>query len=65
MGGMGGAVIQHPQIEWRQPELFRSDGVHLSPQATDVFLLTYSRDYASFCNGAVEPSSRGLCGGRQ
>lgn len=36
--GLGGFVIPHPLISFKASELFRDDGVHLSPLGNDVWL---------------------------
>lgn len=44
----GEAVIQHPAIGFRQPALFHSDGVHLSPTGNDLFLADLQKGLKDF-----------------
>ena len=54
-GGGLGAVIYHPRIHVSKSELFRSDGVHLSPAGLEIFL--------EDIKGGLLCELRGLCGG--
>lgn len=38
MESLRGAVIWHPSIQFNQPALYHSDGVHLSQLGNDLFL---------------------------
>ncbi|KAJ7327298.1 hypothetical protein JRQ81_017057, partial [Phrynocephalus forsythii] len=42
-----GHVIKHPQLQYCKPELFRQDGVHLSPTGLDIFLADFQGDLSA------------------
>ncbi|XP_053105220.1 uncharacterized protein LOC128324555 [Hemicordylus capensis] len=56
----GGAVIHHPNVVARLPELYRADGVHLSELGCDLYLGNIQRRLAEFLgSGGAGRSSVG------
>lgn len=50
----GGRAIRHPLIQWKQNDLFRNDGVHLSDAGNAIFLDTMQQAIETFISsGAV------------
>ncbi|XP_017210922.1 uncharacterized protein isoform X3 [Danio rerio] len=43
VSSVGGSIVQHPQINYRDPDLFHCDGINFSNRGNDIFLKNITR----------------------